>query len=301
MSNLSFLWLLFRLLLCYNCLTRFGPFYPGLFLLIIFITWCLFLWSLWLARFLYLVWFLLSLSFFLLSLSDILQFFFADPSLFQFLISFVRWQSRFYKPGLLLQELGLIIDSHGSLSLHFLLHLPSGQLLLECHNSLELFFFISLVFLRFVFIIIFRGRKGVVRLLIFVIVILSWCFDLLLLDLVIWLLIFCLLRVVLVFLEAGFSILNLAIIALVNDTPSLDTARRELFVLSLNIISVSIHGCARHLRRRGHHHSLRLSDIWRKSHICKPTGHKHCLSLLLSEALQVTHDKNKILCVIQGI
>lgn len=108
----------------------------------------------------------------MLSLSDILQFFFADPLFFQFLIYFVRCQCRFDKPRLLLQELGLIIDSHGSLSLHFLLHLPSGQLLLERHNSLELFFFTSLVFLRFVFII-FRGRKGVVRLFVFVIVILS--------------------------------------------------------------------------------------------------------------------------------
>lgn len=286
MSDLSFLWLVFRLLLCYNCLTRFG-----LFLLIIYLTWWLYLWSLWLARFLYLVWFLLSLFFFMLSLSDILQFFFANPLFFQFLIYFVRCQCRFDKPRLLLQELGLIIDSHGSLSLHFLLHLPSGQLLLERHNSLELFFFTSLVFLRFVFII-FRGSKGVFRLFVFVIVILSWCFDLLLLDLVIWLLIFCLLKV-------GLSILNLAIIALVNDSPSLNAARWELFVLSLNIISVSIHGCARHLRRRGHHHGLGLSDIWRKSHICKPTGHNHCLSLLLSEAFQVTHDKNKILRVIK--
>ena len=285
MSDLFFLWLVFRLLLCYNCLTRFG-----LFLLIIFLTWCLYIWSLWLARFLYLVWFLLSLSFFMLSLSDILQFFFADSPLFQFPISFIRLQCRFDKPGLLLQELGLIIDSHGSLSLHFLLHLPSGQLLLECHNSLELFFFTSLVFLRFVFIILW-GRKGVVRLLIFVIVILSWCFDVLLLDHVIWLLIFCLLRQVLRIELVGLSILNLAIIALVNDTSSLDAARWELFVLSLNIISVSIHGCARHLRRRGEHYGLRLSDIWRKSHICKPTGLNHCLSLLLSEALQVTHDK----------
>ena len=292
LSNLSFFWLVLRLLLCDYRLTRFSLFFLNLLLRRVR------LWRLWLQRvLLWLTWFPLGLNFFKFSFPDILQFLFTNPLLFlQFLIPVIGRTGLLNETRLLLQEFSLIINSHWSLALHFLLHLSPGKLLFEGHNTLQLLFLITLVFLRFIFVVI-RWWERIVRalVLIFVIfrmisIILCRYFDLFLLDIVfvIWLklLIFRLLVNNLRALLIGLLILYLAIITFVNDASTLDSAGREL-LLTLNIITISIHSglsCARHLWR-GLHHGLRLSNVWRESYVHWFTSLLQSFTLLSFEVL----------------
>ena len=267
LSNLSFSWLVLRLLLCDYRLTRFSLFFLNLLFRRV---------RFWRFRFsgvlLWFIWFPLSLNFFKFPFSDILQLLFTNSLfLLQFLISLVGRKSWLNEAGLLLQEFSLIINSHWSLTLHLLLHLSPGKLLFESHNTLQLLLLIALIFLRFVFFVI-RWWKRVVRAraLIFIIWIRIRYFDLLLLDIVIWLLIFrlrndSLLVINLRALLIGLLILYLTIVAFVNDAATLDSAGWEL-LLTLNIITISIHSGARHLWR-GLHHGLRLLNVWRESKV----------------------------------
>lgn len=158
LSNLSFFWLILRLLLCDDRLTRFSLLTSRLFFLNLLLR-RVRLRRLWLQRvLLWFTWFPLGLclNFFKLSfpdpllsyLPDILQFLFTNPLLFlQFLIPVVGRTSLLNETRLLLQEFSLIINSHRSLALHLLLHLSPGKLLFEGHNPLQLLFLIPLIFL----------------------------------------------------------------------------------------------------------------------------------------------------------